>query len=426
MENAPQSVAIPFKGRNAWLRNYLYYSTLIGVFSSVLILKLGLTIRWMYLALLLFPLVVNATRISPGILWFLLYLAASGAIGIARGTDSVSQVVIEFRAISVNVLYYYFFFKLIHNDFERAFLAYTRLAYWFAIIALPLWVGSCIAQHGYVRLAGLATEPAEFCSIVLPAYYWYAYRFATARKHLAEVIVFSLAVGLSVSSLGYLGVAFGIVLLLSGRRRTVLVAPVAALALLSIIYALSSNFRVRVNDTVVAATTEDLTGANFSTYSFISNALVTREVLRESPLIGNGLGSHPISHARFLSDIRGIEFFREMGFENANAPEGGSLTFRVLSEFGILGYLGVLVFLIHFHVGTKGPRAAVSNALLTCFFFKLIRNGNYYQPEQFFFIFIYMFNYRSSMREAARSPRASHRLPVTLLAHAQISPRHSS
>jgi hypothetical protein len=144
-----------------------------------------------------------------------------------------------------------------------------------------------------------------------------------------------------------------------------------------------------------------MTGANFSSYSLISNAIVTGHVLQESPLIGNGLGSHLISHDRFIYDIRGLDFFIDMKFVNANAPEGASLTLRVLSEFGILGYLGILAFLIHFHVGGRGRRAAISNALLTCFFLKLIRNGNYYPPEQFFFIFIYILNYRAFTSEAA-------------------------
>src|ERR1035441_579598 len=275
MEHAPQHVEIPFKGRTAWIRNYLYYSTLIGVFSNLLIMESGVKIRLFYVGIILFCLVVKVTRIPAWILLFLAYIALSGIVGLARGTDSLSQVVIEFRAISASLLYYYFFFRLIWNDFERVFLAYARMAYWFAIIALPLWAGTCIVEHGYVRLAGLATEPAEFCSIVLPAFYWAAYQFLTARKQALRVVVFTLAIALSLSSLGYISCAFGLLLLLSGRRKHLLLAPLIIGALLGSIYAISSNFRVRVDDTVAAATTFDMTGANFSSYSVISNAIVT-------------------------------------------------------------------------------------------------------------------------------------------------------
>jgi hypothetical protein len=418
MEHASLRPFILAKDIKAWLRNYLYYSTLIYVFSLLIIVRLGLSIRFIEVSLLLICLVVNVTRVSAWIYWFLLYLGMSGIIGIARGTDSLPQFLIEFRAISINLLFYSFFFKLIRNDFERAFFTYTRIAFWFAVIAFPLWVGSCITAHDYIRLQGLATEPAEFCSIILPAYYWYAYQLFTERKRGVEVAVFTLAVTLSGSSLGYLSVAFGILLLLSRGSKHILTGFLTVCVLLGTAYEASSFFRMRVDDTLLAATTLDFSGigSNLSAYSLVSNALVTEQVLKESPLIGNGLGSHAISHARFLGNLRGIEFFVDMNLENANALEAGSFTLRVLSEFGILGYLGLLAFLVYFHVGGKGPRAAMSNAILVCFFLKLIRSGQYYPPEQFFFVFIYILNHRKFRRESRAGVHgASSRSPLAPL-----------
>jgi len=401
-EHASQRLAASTKTLNAWLRNYLYYSTLIYVFSLRLdaAAGLGLGIRLIELNLLLMCLVVKVMRISGWILWFLLYITVSWVIGIAHGTSLFSWSFLEYRAIVINVLYYYYFFKLIRNDPDRAFLAYARLAFWFAVIAIPLWAFS-IGWGQDTRLHGLATEPAQFCALILPAYYWYAHLLLTTRKHVIEVAVFTLAVALSASSLGYICVAFGIVLLLSQRKKYLLVAPLIVAALLSAAYVASPYVRLRVDSARLIATTGDVTGAQLSTYSFISNAIVTQQVLKESPLIGNGLGSHPTSHARFLDSIPGVEYFSGLSLESMNALEAGSLTFRVLSEFGIVGYLGVLAFVIHFHVGGSGTRAAISNAIFVCFFFKLLRSGEYYQPEQFFFIFIYMLNYWKFKSEAS-------------------------
>ena len=344
-------------------------------------------------------LLINFERIAPWVLGLLLYLALSGGIGIVNGTDSISLVAKEFLGISVNLLYFYCFFKLIHNDFERAFLTYARIAYWFVIIAFPLWAVSCIEVHGYERLQGLTSEPAAFCMLTLPAYYWYAHCWFTSRKHGAEVIAFTIAIILAGSSLGVLGVAFGIMLLLSGRSKYALAIPIILGGLLGLVYALSPDFQMRVNDTLLAATTENVSGANLSTYALISNMIVTQHVLEESPIIGNGLGSHSLSHARFIDDIPGVQSFVDMGMADLNAPDAASLTLRVLSELGLLGYLGVLAFLIYFRVSGSGPRAAISNALLVCFFLKLLRGGQYFEPEQFFFIFIYMLNHRQFKRE---------------------------
>jgi hypothetical protein len=70
------------------------------------------------------------------------------------------------------------------------------------------------------------------------------------------------------------------------------------------------------------------------------------------------------------------------------------MTLRLLSEQGLLGLCLVLWFIVKFHAGWKGKHAAISNALLTSFFLKLIRGGIYFGPEQFFFVFIYLLNCR--------------------------------
>ena len=349
--------------------------------------------------LLLMFLLINLERVAPWVLWLMLYLALSGGIGIVNGTDSISLVAKELLGISVSLLYFYSFFKLIHNDFERAFLTYAKFAYWFAIIALPLWAVSCFEVHGYERLQGLTSEPTAFCQLVLPAFYWYASQYFTSRKHGVEVAIFTLAIVLSGSSNGYLCVAFGAILLLSGRRKNLLAVPIVLGGLLGLIYAVSPDFRMRIDDTLLAATTEDVSGANLSTYALISNVIVTQQVLKESPIIGKGLGSHPLSHEKFMGDVPGIQSFVDEGMSNLNASDAASLSLRVLSELGLLGYVGVLTFLIYFHVSGGGPRAAMSNALLVYFFLKLLRGGQYFDPEQLFFIFVYIFNHRQFKRE---------------------------
>jgi hypothetical protein len=402
------------------LRRYIYYSTILGVFSSVLAVQVPFSIRLfdaiMLLNLLLMPLLINCAMVPAWILCFIIYLGLSGCIGILSGTDNLPLFAKEFLGISVSLLYFYYFFRLIHNDQERAFLAYARMAYWFTIIGFPFWVGKCIASHGYERYYGLAREPAAFCELVLPAYYWCTYLSFNSRRHLREVAVLTLAIVLSGSSLGYISVAFGLVLLLSGRKKHMLAVPIVVFVLLSLTYTISPFFRLRVDDTLLAATSGDVGSSNLSTYALISNMLVTQQVLRESPLIGNGLGSHALSHARLIDTVPGSEQFVERGISTLNAPDAASLTLRVLSELGILGFLGLLAFVFRYHVGGRGGRAAISNAILVSFFLKLIRGGLYFPPEQFFFIFVYILNHRrskSEVRGAAR--RAPLKLPLARL-----------
>jgi hypothetical protein len=409
MEQVPDPSSVIVRIQAASLRNYIYWSTLIGVFSVILVIRVPIAIRLfdviMLTNLILMLLLGYVVRISARMLCFILYLAVSGGIGIFHGTDTIALVAKEFLGISVSALYFYYFFRMIGNDFERTFSTYATIAFWFAVIALPIWAGACIYLQEYVRLRGLTAEPTAFCDLVLPAYYWYTYQYFTSRRYGARVAVFTLAIILTDSTNGYVCVMFGAILLLSGRLKYLVAIPLVLGGIIGLAYTFSADFRLRINDTLHAALTQDLRGANFSTYAIMSNLFVTQQVLKESPIIGNGLGSHPISHARFLADIPGVGVFVQTRGADLNAPDAGSLTLRSLSELGILGFLGELIFVFYFRVGGSGARAAISNAILVVFFLKLLRDGHYFPTEQFFFIFTYMLNYRQHKLEVRKIPR---------------------
>ena len=411
MEQLAPRVDVSGKTNSGSLRNYIFWSTLIGLFSGLLVIRIPFQLRFfdgvMVMNLVLMSLFVDLARIPKWVLLLILYLAVSGGIGIGYGTDTVTQVTKEFLGISVSLLYFCYFFQMIEDDYERAFLAYAKIAFWFAVIALPLWMGRCLYLGHYERLQGLTSEPGWFCELVLPATYWYAHQFFSSRKYGTELTVLLVAITLSSSSLGYLGVAFGAMLLLTGRKRNFIAIPFVAGGLLVLAYTTSGYFRKRADDTLLAATTQDLTGANVSTYALLSNLFVTEQVFKESPIIGNGLGSHPVSHARFISDLPGVEDFAQMGAADLNATEAASLTLRSLSELGVIGFLGILLFIAYFRVGSGGPYTAISNAILINFVFKLVRNGNYFTAEQFFFVLIYILNYRCHKLEMMRNRTTS-------------------
>jgi hypothetical protein len=132
---------------------------------------------------------------------------------------------------------------------------------------------------------------------------------------------------------------------------------------------------------------------------------ITGQVLTEHPVLGNGLGSHVLSSARFLKDVPGEDVVDAAGWgAGANTHDAASLTLRSLSELGLVGFLGILWFILHFRVKGDSGHAAISSAILTCFFQKLLRGGGYSNPEQFFFVMVYMLNYRQS-RAASRQLR---------------------
>ncbi|HEX5235546.1 MAG TPA: hypothetical protein VFW25_09465 [Silvibacterium sp.] len=386
------------------LSRYIYASTLLGVFSGALYIHVGSTVYFFYMVMV-FNLLLMWGFLHPLIFpkwlgWFLLYLLASGLFGVWRGTDSVYLFGKQILAIGLSALYFSNFFHLQDDRIADSWVSYARIAYSLTLVALLMWAAGCLYEHRLLRLHGLTTEPSAYCVLTLPAYYWYAYQWRTYGRRRKEVLWMTLGIALSMSSDGYLAVIFGLFLLFGKRLGGLLIAVVLACAVGVGLYSASSDVRLRVNDTAGALVNSDVSGTNLSTYALISNMFVTERVLEVHPVLGNGLGSHVQSNEKYIHDVPGEDLVEAAGWDSgANVQDASSLTLRSLSEMGVLGFLGILWFIVHFRVKGRGERAAISSAILTVFFQKLLRGGGYSNPEQFFFVMVYLLNYRQAKLE---------------------------
>lgn len=396
------------------LGRYLYFSTLLGVFSGFIYVHVGSTVYLFYFVMLSNLLLIWGF-LCPVVFpkwvgWFLLYLVASGVIGAWRGTDTVFLFGKQVAAIGLSALYFANFFQVQGNKIDDAWLTFTRIAYVLTLVALVMWVVQCVYEHSFVRLHGLTTEPSAYCVLTLPAYYWFAYQWKTYGKHRKEVLWITLGVILSVSSDGYLAAILGLVLLFGKRITTLLIATILACGIGVGLYAISPDVQLRVNDTVAALANSDVSGSNISTYALISNMFVTERVIEVHPILGNGLGSHVQSNHRYIEDVPGEQLVEAAGWDSgANVEDAASLTLRSLSEQGLVGFLAILCFVFYFRVSGDCDRGAIAGAILVVFFEKLLRGGGYSNPEQFFFITVYMLNHRQFRRGGPESERVTHR-----------------
>jgi hypothetical protein len=394
------------------IERYLHLSTVWGVFSALLTWHTGATIFFFYLVMLSNLLLIWAFRppfvLPKWLVWFLIYLLATGVIGVVRGTDSFVQVFKQLGAIALSAFYFANFFHQEGNSVDRAWITYVRAAYIFTLASIAVWPFEYLHDYDLARLQGLAAEPAAFCLLTTPALYWYAYRwkyFGESRKETLWILV---AIILSRSSTGYTTVAVGLLLLFGRRFTGVVLASGLVATLLTGAYLISPDVRVRVDDTFGAFVNSDVSNANISTYALVSNVFVTIRVLEEHPILGNGLGSHVISSARFISDVPGEDLYEAAGWDAGyNTQDADSLALRSLSELGLVGFLGILWFIFHFRVKGESGRAAISSAILTAFFHKLLRIGGYSNPEQFFFILVYMLNHWQSTALSGKYEGAS-------------------
>lgn len=81
-----------------------------------------------------------------------------------------------------------------------------------------------------------------------------------------------------------------------------------------------------------------------SVLSIQSNLLVMIESLKIHPLFGGGLTSHRITYDQFIGSL--FPQFTEGGLLGLNQNDAGSLYILLLSEFGIVGFLSFMFFLI--------------------------------------------------------------------------------
>jgi hypothetical protein len=149
---------------------------------------------------------------------------------------------------------------------------------------------------------------------------------------------------------------------------------------------------VRVDDSTKALVSGDLAGVNLSTYFLFSNLYVTRRTFAVHPILGTGLGSNEVVHAEYIGSAPGMAFFIGNLAYNASNRDAGSLFLRITAEFGLVGIVAVAFLLYRYRPSEEEPYAAIGFAVLLYLFLKLFRNGHYFTPEMYFFIWSYVFS----------------------------------
>lgn len=292
---------------------------------------------------------------------------------------------------------------------------------WAAVAALwgyPVWIIHKIQNDALYRFHSWFSEPSHYVYATLPAASFALLKWQREKKFDFLSLPLLLSYFLAGSSTAYLGI--GITLLLmtdfrSLRRITVAAILLAATAYLT--YTFSSNVQERVNDTISSEikteTTDALSdtirsdnpdfGANATTFAMVTNGYVAWRAFLESPLIGNGLGTHATSYDKYSVDIVSPRFF----LWGLNRDDANSLFFRLMSETGALGVAAVF-FLIFYFGRTKGKEfSLIRDAIIPYFVMRLVRFGAYFSMENFFFIMVYGINFLQS-RQAQHASQEKH------------------
>jgi hypothetical protein len=361
------------------------------MFSEAFFVRYGFDIKLIYIIVFInyFLLKIEKKDITIPKFWLftLIYLLLTGILTIFLYSNALSGVLFQVFGIAFMSIYFYNFLLWYDGDLETLFEKYCNICFILALIGIPLFFILICFDSGY-RLHSLLLEPAHFCGIVIPSYYYYLVNF---KRFKFKFIIIVIALLLSVSSIGFILMLLGLILV----KRKVNLIVTGSLVFFSVVvaviaYAFSDNVKLRVNDTVdIINDFKVSTNVNASTLALASNFYVSFNALMSNPLIGRGIASHPISYNKYVYQIVGIE-----GYEDnealffLNSTDAASLALRSLSELGLIGLAGILIFIIR-NYSSKGDDYKISRAILLYFFYKLFREGHYFSPEMYFFVFTY-------------------------------------
>lgn len=254
----------------------------------------------------------------------------------------------------------------------------------------------------FPRIIGLSTEPAHYSILLLPSVFialFNLFGFNNIFKFKNKYKSISILIGfiLSFSIVGFLGLLFGMVYLFFSKLKSKINYKIY-LILFSFLFSfffynsnLSSKFKnlsyVNNNFTLYNFTTSDLSG-----FAIFSNILIAKKSLYDSYFLGRGINSHQISYNKFIYKI----FNKKQVLLELNKNDAGSMFIRIISEFGILGFLLFLYFLYKFKI--KHNHYESKNYFINLLAFLTIisfcfRNGNYLDIFFLFFISIFFYSY---------------------------------
>lgn len=234
------------------------------------------------------------------------------------------------------------------GDWRNIFKLYVKIAYFTAIFGIVQVLLSFAGINILIKIPGrldsIAYEPSHYASILMPAL---IYTFFHMKEHKRYFFVMLTALFFTFNLTGYLVFMLVISFAYINPIYFVFSLPVLYYLIFEVFPNFNDNFSKRIEDTtqVFRGNFSILTSsvnANGTTISLYSNLMVAEQNIKDNPLTGAGLGGHEETYDRFYQG----SLFRLNWYYGLNAKSGHSLSIRILSEFGVFGFILYITTLI--------------------------------------------------------------------------------
>jgi hypothetical protein len=305
--------------------------------------------------------------------------------------------------IAIMGIYYYNFVSLYSLD--EIISLYVKICFYVAIIGYVFYFLNFhpLAHLSHeTRLMSIFKEPAHYSVVVMPACYYYL----KTKKYFRFLVIFGTLI-LTNSSLGYLGCALMFIIPnLSLKRIGYLLSIVPVI--IGVFYYVYTEYpflKLRVDDTYETLNSVN-TGkfkeqTNMSSYAILSNLFVANENVEDHPF-GSGIGSHLYVYENiYRKQMRAPEYLKKQNLEKTNATDANSLFIRMFSEMGILGVIliFILIYLAYKAFSLNNNDMYLAQGIFIYLLLKLFRDGHYFPPEFYMFIWLLYFGIKKNKKE---------------------------
>jgi hypothetical protein len=378
------------------LKKYLIYSSIFAIFSEAFFFNIIIDWKLFYLIIfvnsfLLFKLKKIALNLYFVLL--LLFCLIHGILAYSIISIPYNFMLSQIIGIAITGAYYYNFISFYNR--EELIAIYLKISLFVAVIAYPLYFFNITISSTDPRLHSVFKEPAHYVIVILPACYYY---FKTKSYKKFAILLGTIL--LSASSLGYIGIALLLILPNLTFKKLGYVFAILPVVLVAFYYTYKELpfLQLRVDDTYnslnVINNGKFNENTNLSSYVLISNLYIAKKNINDHPL-GSGIGSHHYMHTkRYLKEMRPPEYLKIQKKETDNSFDANSLFTRICSEFGVIGFLFILLVLYETSKSFQNNKMFLAQGIFIYFLLKLLRDGTYFPPELFFFVWLFYFSFK--------------------------------
>ena len=307
-----------------------------------------------------------------------------------------SLVVKQFVPITIIMLVCYDILYKRKFKLHAIFQFYVRISYYVAVFGIFQWTLSIFGINFLIKVPGLLDsityEPSHYATIIIPAAVYSIINNGLLNRK-SSILLLSLILTFSLTAYLVLIVTFLIPRL---KLRSI---PLIVISLFIVSISLKyspKRITERIDSiSLYSNTLSYLDGeTNLSVLSFVSNLDVALYSITNNPLFGAGMGGHEGMYQNFFE----YSSFRYHPWYEINNNSAHSLTIRILSEAGVIGFIAFLFFLFRSYIPKKSLNKSlndfhiISLCCISHFLCKTFKLGGYFDYGTPFFFTMLLLN----------------------------------